>query len=190
MMPAMNRRDAVKAASLLVGGAVAMSSGLLGCSPTPESLEKPTREKVLIVNPALSAADIALIEAVADTILPETPASPGAKAAGCGAAMEMLLRDCYTTADQRRARQGLAALRSRAPDFAMRTKPAREALLRTVDGEAQTAAKDHWFQLLHELSQRSYFSSEVGVTKALRYVMEPGGFAGCVPLTPGQPAWS
>jgi len=27
------------------------------------------------------------------------------------------------------------------------------------------------------------------MTKALRYVMVPGKWVGCVPLSPGQPAW-
>jgi hypothetical protein len=43
---------------------------------------------------------------------------------------------------------------------------------------------------VRELALRAYFSSEVGMTQALRYVQTPGRWEGCVPLEPGQPAWA
>jgi hypothetical protein len=43
---------------------------------------------------------------------------------------------------------------------------------------------------VRELALRSYFSSETGMTKARRYMFEPGKWVGCVPLAPGQPAWA
>ena len=60
--------------------------------------------------------------------------------------------------------------------------------MREVDAAA-VRAKGHYFELVRELAERTYFSSEVGMTKARRWVMEPGKWVGCVPLTPGQPAW-
>ena len=139
----------------------------------------------------LGASDEALMESIADTILPETTASPGAKAAGCGAAINLLLTDCYDAAGQRRATAAIAAFRARAhTDFVAMSDADRTSLLRTINDESHTAGSGHWFHLLHELSTRTYFASEIGVTKALRYVREPGHFTGCVPITPGQPAWS
>ncbi len=192
-MTAMNRRDAVKTAGLLLGGAVAVSSGLLSaCSSEKKAAPSvpdavPTVKKASLV---LTAADQALMEAVADTILPDTPASPGAKAAGAGAAINLLLSDCYEPPAHKRAIDGLAVLRQRSATFASLPQPARGALLRTIDAEAKQAGDTHWFHLLHELSLKAYFSSEIGMTKALRYVREPGHFKGCVKLTPGQPAWA
>jgi choline dehydrogenase-like flavoprotein len=49
--------------------------------------------------------------------------------------------------------------------------------------EARKAPDTHWF------GERAYFSSETGMTKALRYVRVPGHFTGCMPLAKGQPAW-
>jgi hypothetical protein len=64
-------------------------------------------------------------------------------------------------------------------------------MLRAESAEGKAAPADtHWFPLIRELSLRAYFSSEVGMTKALQYVMVPGKFVGCVPLAPGQPAWA
>jgi hypothetical protein len=39
------------------------------------------------------------------------------------------------------------------------------------------------------LALGAYFSSEIGMTQALRYVRVPGKYVGCMPLEPGQPAW-
>ena len=39
------------------------------------------------------------------------------------------------------------------------------------------------------LALDSYFTSQVGLTKALRYMLTPGRWVGCIPLQPGQPAW-
>jgi glucoside 3-dehydrogenase (cytochrome c) hitch-hiker subunit len=58
-----------------------------------------------------------------------------------------------------------------------------------VEAEAQKVGPTHYFTLVRELALRAYFSSEVGMTKALRYVLVPGKWVGCVPLEPGQPAW-
>jgi len=65
----------------------------------------------------------------------------------------------------------------------------RENWLRRIDAEAR-GTKDHYFALVRELSLQAYFSSEIGATKALRYIMTPGKWVGCVPLQPGQPAWA
>lgn len=189
MTAPMNRRDAVKAASLFLGGAMAVAGGTLsGCrsDTTPDAMKSSTS--------ALTAEDQALIEAIADTILPDTAASPGAKAAGAGAAINLLLTDCYPAADQERARAGLTGFRTLCKDscgtsFATMPKAARETLLRTVDAAATNAGPSHWFHLVRDLTLRTYFSSEIGMTKALRYLRVPGRWTGCVPLTPGQPAW-
>ena len=188
-MTAMNRRDAVKTAGVMLGGVVALGT-LAGCG-SADTTEKPPEATVRLVEPRLlTATDEALLLEFADTLLPDTYASPGAKQAGCGPAMNLLLTDCRDAAGQQRARSALAAFRTRAPRFAAMLQPDREALLRTIDAEARKEGATHWFHILREVSLTAYFSSEVGVTKAMRYVREPGRYTGCVPLAPGQPAWS
>ena len=151
----MNRRDAIKATLIASGGI------LVGCRSD-------------------RASDQALMEEIADTLLPTTAGSPGAKAAGTGAAMNLILSDCYKPADQRAVSEGLA--RFRAKDFLALSRADREAFVRSVGREA-------WFAPVRDLALGAYFSSEIGMTKALRYVRVPGKYVGCMPLEPGQPAW-
>jgi hypothetical protein len=190
----MNRREALKATTALLSGVLVTSTGVLaGCGREPgESRDsKGAREAG---SGALSADDQALIEEIADTLLPTTAASPGAKAAGAGAAINLLLTDCYDAEAQRRVVQGLKDFRAACGDrcrrgFASLAQREREQLLRQIDAEAQKAGETHYFGLVRELALRAYFSSEVGMTKATRYVLVPGRWVGCMPLKPGQPAW-
>ena len=184
-MPPMNRREAVKAATAIVGGVLMTSNGfLVACAR--DSSQAPSQ--------LLTPDDQSLIEEIADTLLPTTPSSPGAKAAGAGAAINLLLTDCYELEAQERVVTGLTEFRrmcrSRCgDDFAALPQREREQILNEIDVEAQKAGPTHYFTLVRELALRAYFSSEVGMTKALRFVLVPGKWVGCVPLAPGQPAW-
>jgi hypothetical protein len=182
----MNRREAVKTATVLIGGVLITSNGfLVACA----------RDSNLSSGKVLSVDDQSLIEEIADTLLPTTPSSPGAKAASAGAAINLLLTDCYEPDQQKRVVDGLKEFRSMCrqrcgDNFGSLPQKDRERVLREVDVEAQKAGPTHYFGLVRQLSLQAYFSSEIGMTKALRYVMVPGKWVGCVPLTPGQPAWA
>ncbi|HKO17175.1 MAG TPA: gluconate 2-dehydrogenase subunit 3 family protein, partial [Gemmatimonadaceae bacterium] len=120
--------------------------------------------------------------------------SPGARAAGAGPAINLLLTDCYEPDAQQRLVQGLSQLRATCrarhhADFAALPAADRARLLRAIDAEARKAGATHYFALVRELAENAYFSSETGMTKALRYIRVPGRFVGCMPLAPGQPAW-
>jgi len=177
----MNRREAVKTTGVLLGGVLVTSASLTACA----------RESRNVGVGVLNAEDQALIEEIADTLLPTTPSSPGAKAAGVGPVINLLLTDCREPAEQKRVVDGLKQFRDTVGDhFASMSQTNRENWLRRIDGEARAAGDKHYFHLVRELSLQAYFSSEIGATKALRYVMTPGKWVGCVPLTPGQPAWA
>ena len=184
-MPPMNRREAVKATTALLGGVLMTSNGfLIACA----------RDSTKASSKVLTVDDQSLIEDIADTLLPTTPSSPGAKAAGAGAAINLLITDCYEPEEQERVVNGLKEFRrmcrERCGDsFATLPQKEREQVLREIDAQAQKAGSAHYFSLVRELALRAYFSSEIGMTKALRYVMVPGRWVGCVPLAPGQPAW-
>ena len=163
----MNRRDALK-----VGAALFASSGILAaCRTGRDSSSR-----------VLSDEDQVLAEEIADTLLPTTAGggSPGAKAAGTGAAMNLILSDCYTPADQRMFKEGLE--RFRAKHFLELSRADREMFVRSVGRQA-------WFAPVRDLALGAYFSSETGMTQALRYVRVPGKYVGCMPLALGQPAW-
>jgi hypothetical protein len=177
----MNRREAVKTTGVLLGGMLITSASLAACA----------RESRNAGAGVLDAGDQTLIEEIADTLLPATPGSPGAKAAGVGPVINLLLTDCREPVEQKRVVEGLKQFRDTVGDhFASISQPNRESWLRRIDSQARAAGKDHYFHLVRELSLQAYFSSEIGMTKALRYVMTPGKWVGCVPLQPGQPAWA
>ena len=188
MIAPMNRREAIRATTAVLGSVLLTSNGfLVACTREQPAAAKSTG--------VLSADDQALIEEIADTLLPTTAASPGAKAAGAGAAINLLLTDVWEPEKQQRVVDGLKQFReastSRAGgEFATLPAAKREELLRAIDAEAQGKGDAHYFNLVRDLALQAYFSSEIGMTKARRWIMIPGKFVGCMPLKPGQPAWA
>jgi len=181
-VPTVTRREALKTSTVLLGSALLMPGVLAGCSP--KNRESTAQDA--------ASADRTLLEDIADTLLPTTAASPGAKAAGVGATMVLILKDCREPAVQERVSKGLQAFRATCRDaggeFGSLQPPERERLLRELDGAAQ-ADEEHWFAAVRELAVDAYFSSEIGLTRAMRYSITPGRYDACVPLEPGQPAW-
>jgi hypothetical protein len=47
-----------------------------------------------------------------------------------------------------------------------------------------------YFRMMKELALLGYFTSEVGMTQALRYVESPGRYDPCVPYKPGERDWA
>jgi hypothetical protein len=60
----------------------------------------------------------------------------------------------------------------------------------TTDTTGVSAPKPHYFRMMKQLAMLGYFTSEIGYTKAMRYVESPGRFDPCAPYTPGEPAWA
>lgn len=197
------RREAVLRVTALLGGValVGGSSLLTGCADRGASSAV-----------TFSPADVAFLDEVAETILPETK-TPGAKAAKVGAFMALMVTDSYSTADQKIFRDGMNALeqasrKTNSLSFTAATPQQRLALLQSLDQEQKTHtdARDaarreakrtgavepntpaHYFRMMKELSLLGYFTSEIGCTKAQRYVEAPGRFDPCLPYTAGEPA--
>jgi hypothetical protein len=61
------------------------------------------------------------------------------------------------------------------------------AVNQAAEAENQPA---HYFRMMKELALLGYFSSELGCTKAMRYIESPGRFDPCIPYTPDEPAWA
>ena len=187
----MNRREAL-ARMMAVTGTMAIGGELFlsGCrAPDAEKRSVP-----------FSASDVALMDEIAETIIPAT-STPGAKAAGVGAFMAMMSHDVYDDSTFGSFRAGLAkvdaASRTHHGTSFMESSPAeRTALLNQLDAEqrehtpTRTAAEPpHYFRLMKELTLIGYFSSESGCTKALRYVETPGSYDGNAPYRKGDRAW-
>lgn len=183
----MDRREALKTSGVLLGTALFASTGVLeACARTERVTAIPGR--------VLSVQDQALLDEIADTILPPTASSPGAKAAGAGATINLFVSDCREPPDQTKLRDGLATFREtcaqrHGADFMKLGRTRREQFLRELDADAKKAGDAHYFHMVRDLVNTAYFSSEIGMTKALRYERIPGKWIGCMPLAPGQPAW-
>jgi hypothetical protein len=143
---------------------------------------------------SFTAQDIAFLDEVAETILPETK-TPGAKAAHVGAFMALMVTDTYEDREQAIFRDGMRSLNE--ASFLTATPAQRLALLERLDREQKAymdarerGAPAHYFRLMKELTLLGYFTSEIGCTQAMRYAETPGGFEPCVPYRPGETAWA
>ncbi|MCD0247471.1 gluconate 2-dehydrogenase subunit 3 family protein [Xanthomonas melonis] len=151
-----------------------------------------------------SAADIGMLDEIAETILPRT-GTPGAKDAGAGPFMAQFVTDCYTARQQAAFRAGLREIDKRAGGrFVSLAPQARAELLRGLDAEARkkvvettdtgtakvAEAMPHYFTMIKQLTIFSFFSSKVAATDVLRYVAVPGRYDGDMAYAPGTPAWA
>jgi hypothetical protein len=188
----MNRREAIGRVALIMGGTLVASDFLLsGCRPNAARVED-----------LFDQDHVAFMDEVADTILPDTASSPGAKAAKVGSFMAVMVRDCYEPADQDVFLKGLgkvddAANKKFSKKFMDLDAKQKTDLLIDLDKEQQAYSKtkkpkdpNHYFRMMKELTLLGYFTSEVGCTKALRYVPVPGRYDGCIPYKKGDKAWA
>lgn len=142
-----------------------------------------------------TAAEIQLLDEIGETILPESERSPGAKAARIGAFMEIMHQDCYTTAEQAIFRSGMDTVQQQSGERYQRTflqlsPEERLTLLSEFDQQARSQSGPvHFFTLMKQLTILGYFSSEVGITQALRYDPIPGHYRACIDYQEGDPAW-
>ena len=205
----MNRRDAIGRVALIMGGAVIGADFFISGCKSPAAQ----------VGDLFSADHVAFLNEVGDTILPTT-SSPGAKAADVGHFMAVMVRDCYTPEDQKVFLEGITKLddaskKQFSSKFMDLTPQQRTDLLISLDKEQKDYTdqknikldadkakhKDepkyeaphipnHYFRMMKELTLLGYFTSEIGATKALRYVAVPGHYDGNVPYKKGDKAWA
>ena len=191
------RREAILRVSAMLGGValVGQAAMLAGCKGQQAD------------STAFSETDIAFLDEVAETILPET-ATPGAKAAGVGPFIAMMVIDTYDERERKVFRDGLQTLEDECHEMHgksfMSAAPAeRLILLEKLDDEqvqrmrkveyrngVKTDAMPHYFRMIKELALLGYFTSEIGYTQAMRYEETPGRYDPCVPYEPGGKTWA
>ena len=188
----MNRRDAISRVALLLGGTVIGSSMFLtsGCQAPLKRVDQLFEED-----------QIKLMDEIADTILPETK-TPGAKAAKVGAFMALMVNDCYDAHDQKIFLDGLVKVQETfrekyGTDFTGAAQKDRTEFLTGLDLAQKSYTENkkptdanHYFRMMKELTLLGYFTSEIGCTKAQRYVLVPGKYDGNFPYKKGDRAWA
>lgn len=189
----MNRREAISRVAWIMGGVVIGGSLFLeGCTrrgapPSVEALFQPDQ--------------IDFLGDVANAILPPTK-SPGAKEAGVGHFIPVMIRDCYTEADQQSFTSGLVQIDKKAEKlhaqkFQDLTSEQQITVVHALDQEAKAYQRErssddpnHFFHLFKQITLLGFFTSEIGATQALRYVQVPGRYDGDIPYTKGDRAWA
>lgn len=193
----MHRRELLGRAIALLGAA---SVGTLTLPAIAQAADA--------ARPYLDKANLALLSAVADTMVPVTD-TPGALAANVPAVFDGLLRDW--AAPQRRTdlvdalkRIDAAAREQKGKGFVELTPADRTAFLTAYDIAAlkpapaktptgggvaalmamQAAVVDPTYAKLKELIVLIYYMSEIGLTKELSYEHAPGKWQPSVKITP------
>lgn len=188
----MNRREAINRVAWIIGGTVVGANLFLeGCTrPVAKNVEQ-------LFEPDM----IDYLGDIADAILPPT-STPGAKEAGVGQFIPVMVKDCYSIEDQQVVMAGLDTLNKVAEQksgkkFQDMAQADQTALLHEVDQEAKAYhtnksgdEPNHYFHLIKQLTLLGYFSSEIGATQALRYVQIPGKYDGDLPYQKGDKAWA
>ena len=132
-----HRREAIRRVGLMLGGVtfVGGSALLTACERgRPAATNQPIGD--------FTTQDIAFLDEVADTMLPETK-TPGAKAARTGAFMALMVTDTYEPKDQQVFREGMrkldeASQKANGVGFMAATPQQRLALLEQLDQEQKT----------------------------------------------------
>ncbi|MEO5997060.1 MAG: gluconate 2-dehydrogenase subunit 3 family protein [Chitinophagaceae bacterium] len=194
----MNRREVLKNVAFWAGGAFSITAlGVVyeGCQP------KSSKKEGLLFNEELEMT----IAEIANTIIPDTD-TPGAKAAGVGPFIVMMINECYPQDIQKVFIKGIEDVQKRSESdydkpFTAISSSERETLINTIEKEAKTHQKNnvgqegkgissHYFFLIKELTVLGYFTSQIGASQALTYIEVPGRYDGCMPLKKGQKAWA
>lgn len=218
----MNRREALSAVGILLGGTIVGAEAFLsGCNTATQK------------NGLFAAEDIVFLDEVGETIIPATASSPGAKASKIGEFMRTIVTDCYSDGEQKAFVDGLVKLQDSCrkkynKSFAALSAPERKEFLTVLDKEAKDFVKTddyktkkaafdkqqddwqkaeeskkdfgashlrekfppHYFAMIKQLTIWGYFTSEIGMTQALRYLETPGKFDGAYPYKKGDKAWA
>ena len=154
---AISRREAVLRVGALLGGVafVGGTSLLAACErgDRPAAVADGKYQKV----GDFSAEDVALLDEIADTILPRTR-TPGAKDAGVGPFMALMVTDSYRAPQQKTFKDGMrkvneAAKKAANVDFMQATPQQRLAVLTELDREAK-AYMDRRDQVIKAAAER------------------------------------
>lgn len=185
----MERREALKKLAYLMGGAIsATTMGVLFESFTVFDPEKNTY--------SFSATDEEILAEFAEIILPTTASSPGAKAAGVGTFIPLIIKDCYPPKLQGVFKNGFEDMLAKCKtkfnkEFLSLNSEEKNQLMNELKQQAIDSNKEpSFFMIARDLTILGYFSSEIGCTMAREYLPIPGKYDGNAEYKPGQKAWA
>jgi len=172
----------------LIAGLVALSGGTL----LPSSLR--VLDGALAAAPGngdgvLTASQMAVVEIMADIIIPETD-TPGAAMAGVPEFINHALAAVLTTEESKVLLGGLDAFMAKHPNFSKLGSTTRTALVEGLDQAMwDKSVFRGFYRPMKELVIIGYYTSEIGASQELAYDPVPGGYHE-IKLTPGSRSWS
>ncbi len=202
----MERRDLLKLIAAASGAAFVGNA--LAWDPAPSATTPAAA--------GFSKDDLGLLSEIAETIIPRTD-TPGAKDAGVAETMAILVADCYTPTEQKAFYAGMKQIDKDSnadfgKPFLLLSKQQKEDFLSNLNQTAyaynsengigfsetgkpstqpdSSARPPHYFTMFKQLVLFSFFTSEIGATKVLRYVAIPGRYDGAYPYQRGDRAWA
>ena len=193
-----NRRDAIKKTTLLLGVTVSASTiaGIMnGCKADPKAIAnglknwKPTY---------FSEPEGQLIALISECIIPKTD-TPGAIDTGVYSFIDVYFKECETAQKQTEFKEGLAAFEQSCNDnkgksFLKCNNEERIEMLKKEEAKAfeetstDPAANTFWFAI-KELTFTGFFTSEEGSKQFLKYDPIPGDYQACIPLEDVGGTW-
>ena len=190
----LDRRDMFKSLlALSAVGAVSACGGAQEASPT-DAASNATPEPAA-TSGFFSAAEMTLISAIADTIIPATETA-GAVAAGVPDTIQALATDWGNDEFRTYWRGGLADLGSvlterAGGDFSSLDVEQRLAALAAYDAAVfDGEIENRFYRALKATVVEAYYMSEPGATEELAYEPVPGEWIGCVPLSEYPKTWA
>ncbi|ANI89724.1 hypothetical protein A9P82_10745 [Arachidicoccus ginsenosidimutans] len=188
----MQRREVLRNFALLAGGGL-LSGTTISILNSCNSPGKKTDGQLF------SDTQQNIITELADVIIPTT-SCPGAKAAGIGPFITMMIHDCYPEDVQKDFIKGVddfsASVKKRfSKDFISLSSQEKIQAVSQLRDQALAEQKSpekktNFFVLTRDLTILGYFTSEIGATQARQYIAVPGRYDGDVTLKPGQKAWA
>jgi hypothetical protein len=180
---------------------IALISGAVGLSLGGYSLFRQYR------NPSLETieSNMELLGLLVDAIIPAT-STPGAKEANVHKFVSKMVIECSNIRDQNTFADGLSGLMGYTKDrfgklFSECTAHERNQVLEYFEESELTLSGllgkvqrkilgPSFFHLLKEYTVKGYFTSEIGATISLRYLLVPTKYIPCQDYLHGQKAWA
>lgn len=206
-----DRREALKSIGLFLGTALS-SSTLAGALAG----ERFAAAGATFTPRLLSAAQVELVATIADLIIPATE-TPGARGAGVHEFVDLMLAEWMTPAERDHFLAGLAdvdrlakrrcgggfvectqeeqvELLTRLEKKAMKVREKQEKAAKKRAGKGQEGDAEEepkpFFSHMKELTLVGYYTSEIGASQELNYVIVFDEYQGCLPVDEVGAAWS
>ena len=174
----MERRDLLRALA---------SAAALSVLPKEKALAAWSRVATGVPTPnGLNDAQMALVRAIADTIIPRTD-TPSATDVGVHRFVDVIVAEYATDEDRTKSLAGLDAIDARARSesnavFAELSPEARGKMIESLESGPRDAEPAQTYWRLKRLIVHGYFTSEPVMKDVLKVVVMPGKFEGSAPI--------